>query len=121
MTACNCNAVFSLCFKGQTQKMRIEIDFGTTGYDLITKCFKGQTQKMRIEICHVFNIIFFIMRFKGQTQKMRIEIAQSVFYTVYPFLCFKGQTQKMRIEIHNRKCCNILAHVFQRSNSENED
>ena len=37
-------------FKGQTQKMRIEID-GLSFYHLTIRIgFKGQTQKMRIEI-----------------------------------------------------------------------
>ena len=62
-------------------------------------CFKGQTQKMRIEIQFLLAYLRLMYSFKGQTQKMRIEIDGKREY-VYPGNDgFKGQTQKMRIEI----------------------
>ena len=83
--------------------------------------FKGQTQKMRIEILiQVYSYHPSQGRFKGQTQKMRIEMC-----FVHPICelcsCFKGQTQKMRIEIFVMHRSKILSTLFQRSNSENED
>ena len=38
------------CFKGQTQKMRIEIFEKPILISIVSPGFKGQTQKMRIEI-----------------------------------------------------------------------
>ena len=110
-------------FKGQTQKMRIEIS-SSEAQVISLSSFKGQTQKMRIEIllpeqeCYLQAICF-----KGQTQKMRIEMVYILFHTFHweivskvklrkwglKLACgfephqtdsgFKGQTQKMRIEM----------------------
>ena len=63
-------------FKGQTQKMRIEMHNQTNIPSFHTSSFKGQTQKMRIEIMPLWcQNLFVHTRFKGQTQKMRIEIS----------------------------------------------
>ena len=50
--------------------MRLAVSAST----LYLQCFKGQTQKMRIEINNKWGYPGRRMSFKGQTQKMRIEI-----------------------------------------------
>ena len=86
-------------FKGQTQKMRIEMCRKGKYMPSFRQSFKGQTQKMRIEICIGPHTGQTRSCFKGQTQKMRIEIPQYFPFWKNFITGFKGQTQKMRIEM----------------------
>ena len=109
-------------FKGQTQKMRIEMWQLGNRVPIRKSSFKGQTQKMRIEIMPLWcQNLFVHTRFKGQTQKMRIEIS----WVLRPRADFchvsKVKLRKwgLKCDIHQR--WEHLGQWFQRSNSENED
>ena len=85
-------------FKGQTQKMRIEI----LRFYLIVrqKSFVSKVKLKKWGLKYFINTLCYliIVGFKGQTQKMRIEMIIRPADGSRPS-CFKGQTQKMRIEI----------------------
>ncbi len=86
-----------------------------------SSCFKGHTQKMRIERYIYLYRKVVVVGFKGHTQKMRIERRIVDTATNYLNFCFKGHTQKMRIERRLASFVSICARMFQRSYSENED
>ena len=86
-------------------------------------CFKGQTQKMRIEISML--LVFLkdlpaFARFQRSNSENEDWNANPLYFVVPSPACFKGQTQKMRIEIPFLWCYAFCIGLFQRSNSKNE-
>ncbi len=95
-------------------------DHDTGNNRLIFRCFKGDTQKMRIEskLYHTTSLVR--SGFKGDTQKMRIE-SLLISSSSPPNFVSKVILRKWGLKDTWRIDRNVSTTSFQRSYSENED
>ena len=85
-------------------------------------CFKGHTQKMRIERTYSCARVFsYHTRFKGHTQKMRIERCERYFHSLSRKRVSKVILRKWGLKVFKSEFQQDIEEEFQRSYSENED